>query len=153
MSVECVWAVCSGQCSGSVCESLGSAWECLGVSGLQSPKGGGGQIETETLPNRSIPKRSREHVARCRQRVQHGLWALKIEAISKPKYRAMSKSIRSNRDLPCADQLDGWQCATVDAPCRGSVSACFNQVDYSCAESAPSDETPRCIYGCAWPTA
>ena len=31
--------------------------------------------------------------------VQHGIWALKIEAMSKPKYRTVSKSNRSNWDL------------------------------------------------------
>ena len=51
----------------------------------------GVQIETETESNRSKPKRLR-HVARCRQRVQHGSGALKIEAASRPKYRTMLKS-------------------------------------------------------------
>ena len=35
-----------------------------------------------------------------RSSVQHGFWALKIEAMSKPEYRTMLKSVRSNPDLP-----------------------------------------------------
>ena len=62
---------------------------------LRSPKGG----------FRSKPKFYRTYRNRdsygITSSVQHGLWALKIEAISKSKYRAMSKSNRSNRDLPC----------------------------------------------------
>ena len=39
-------------------------------------------------------------VARYRQRVQHGIWAPKIETISKPTYGTMLKSNRSNREYP-----------------------------------------------------
>lgn len=43
------------------------------------------RIEAETLSSRSKPKRLRKHVARCRQWVQHGFAAPKIEATSKWK--------------------------------------------------------------------
>ena len=85
-----------------VCAFLVACGDHVCVSfqaGLQSPK---------TLLYRSKPKLSRKHVARCRQRVQHGFWALQTEAISKPNYRAMSQSNRSNRDL-----LGGTTCLTL----------------------------------------
>ena len=35
-----------------------------------------------------------------RNSVRYGFWALNIKAVSKPKYRTVSKSHRSDRDLP-----------------------------------------------------
>ena len=46
-------------------------------------------------------RKSRRNFYAITSLVQHGYWALKIEAPSKPKLLTMSKSNRSNRDLPC----------------------------------------------------
>ena len=69
---------------------------------LQSPKGGGGSDQNRNWNVIKLieTKPLRKHVARCRQRVQHGFWAMNIMAVSKPKPRTISNSNPSNRDLP-----------------------------------------------------
>ena len=66
----------------------------------------GGEVRSKPRRCRTDwnPKRLRKRVAGCRQRVQHGCWALKIEAVSEPKYQTEIESIRP-RPTPFKRQM------------------------------------------------